>query len=310
MAYSIPRPTHVEVTEEGLKTLTDTFKNSYKEIVGQIDGATNFGVQNRKVILAQIDKTLEDLGVNVNEFIRTKIPQYYKKGANQAVQQLTDMGYEVPVKTGFNVIHRQAIAQLVSETSSSFADSIQGVARSASMLLNKQIKAEIKQRIATGVLSGQALKDSVNSIKQTLEDQGLSALVDKSGKQWQLDSYAEMLYRTKTVEARNMGMANRMVENGYDLVQVSIHGADDVCGDWEGKILSLNGDTPGYPTVDEATADGLFHPNCRHAINALVPDLAKETEAYDPVSGDYEKGGNLDIAKKLTPETRDKIRNG
>jgi hypothetical protein len=91
-----------------------------------------------------------------------------------------------------------------------------------------------------------------------------------------------MLFRTKVVEARNRGLINRMVENNYDLVQVSAHGATDVCAEWEGKILSAMGQTPGYPTVAEAEADGLFHPNCRHAINVLIPSLAKMTDAYDP----------------------------
>jgi hypothetical protein len=73
-----------------------------------------------------------------------------------------------------------------------------------------------------------------------------------------------------------------MAENDYDLVQVSAHGATDVCGAWEGKILSATGATPGYDTVADAEADGLFHPNCRHAINVLIPSLARQTQAYNP----------------------------
>jgi len=73
-----------------------------------------------------------------------------------------------------------------------------------------------------------------------------------------------------------------MVENDFDLVQVSAHGGCDLCAPWEGAILSISGDTPGYPTVDEAEASGLFHPNCKHAINTLIPDLAAATDAYNP----------------------------
>ena len=92
--------------------------------------------------------------------------------------------------------------------------------------------------------------------------------------------YSEMLIRTKAVEARSTGMMNRIVENDYDLVQVSSHGATDVCGKWEGEILSVTGNTPGYKTVQMATDDGLFHPNCRHAMNVIVSNLAAETKAY------------------------------
>jgi hypothetical protein len=90
-----------------------------------------------------------------------------------------------------------------------------------------------------------------------------------------------MLFRTKVVEARNRGMVNRMAENGYDLVQVTAHaGTCPICAPWEGKILSISGQSKEYDSVAEAEADGLFHPNCRHAINTLVPSLAKKTNAY------------------------------
>lgn len=287
-------PVHVEVSEASLKTLTTTFKSAYKQIVSEIDGATNFGVNNRKQILNQVGVILTDLGVNVHDFVKVEIPQYYKTGANDAVSQLKNIGAKVPVSTGFNRVHKEAIANLVSDTSKSFADSIQGVSRSANLLLNKMMKAEIRQRIATGQIQGVAVKDAANSIKQYLKEQGLSALKDKAGRTWQLDTYAEMLYRTKSVEARNMGLADRMLENDYDLVQVSEHGTlEPMCMPWEGQILSLTGSTPGYPTLDDAEATGLFHPNCEHAINA-ISDLAAYTKAYNPDTGEYEMGGGLD----------------
>jgi len=55
-----------------------------------------------------------------------------------------------------------------------------------------------------------------------------------------------------------------------------------MCEPWQGQILSARGETPGYDTVADAEADGLFHPNCRHAINVLIPSLAAKTQAYNP----------------------------
>jgi hypothetical protein len=102
-----------------------------------------------------------------------------------------------------------------------------------------------------------------------------------------------MLFRTKVVEARNRGIANRLVENGYDLVQVSNHGMAScpMCAPWQGKILSSTGATKGYDTVLDAERAGLFHPNCRHAINVLVPGLASMTRAYNPDKGAYDPAG-------------------
>ena len=281
-------PLSVEVNEKNLMAVTDIFKSAYKEIVDEIAGATNFGTYNRKAILSQIEKILTDLGIDVDEFIKEELPKYYKQGADQAIKQLLHVGAEIKRAEGFNRIHRLAIVALVDETATAFGESISGVNRSAQHLLGKAVKDQITQEIALGKIKGEALKTVTNNIKALLKEEGLDALVDKAGRGWTLDRYAEMLVRTKAVEARNRGLMNRMVENDYDLVQVSDHGTDhEACAVWESKVLSVTGLTPGYKTVEEARQAGLFHPNCQHAINALVPDLAERTKAYDPDREDY-----------------------
>lgn len=279
-------PLQVEVNEDNILKITNTFKSAYKDIVDEIIGASNFGVANRKAILKQIKQILEELGVDVEEFLSTELPNYYKQGAEDAIKQLKNVGADISVAEGFNQIHKQAIIALVDETSEAFGESLTGVNRSAQLLLGKAVREAITQRIATSIISGDALRDIKLMIKGLLQQQGLDALIDKGGHKWTLDRYAEMLFRTKAVEARNRGLVNRMVENGYDLVQVSDHNTDhEACRVWEGRILSISGDTPGYPTVAEAEVAGLFHPNCKHAINVLIPSLARKTRAYDPDTG-------------------------
>lgn len=275
-------PKQVPINQETIERLTKLYKEAYAQIVGEIDGATSFGVANRKAILQQIQEILTQFNSDVTGLINTTISGSYESGAMQAVKQLETVGGELTVSTGFNRIHKEAIAALVDDTARAFGESIQGVNRSAQALLSKGVKEQITQQLAVGKIGGSAMRQIKNSVVGTLKSEGLDSLVDKAGRGWTLDRYAEMLIRTKAVEARNRGMVNRIAENDYDLVQVSAHGASDVCGDWEGKILSVTGQTDGYPTVDEAEGDGLFHPNCRHAINVLVPELAAVTNAYNP----------------------------
>ena len=73
------------------------------------------------------------------------------------------------------------------------------------------------------------------------------------------------------MEAHLQGTANRLVEQGHDLVKVSTHrGACELCQPWQGKILSITGKTKGYPTLEEAKAAKLFHVNCRHAYGLYI----------------------------------------
>lgn len=36
-----------------------------------------------------------------------------------------------------------------------------------------------------------------------------------------------------------------------------------ICLEHQGRTYSIHGQTPGYPKVDEAEADGVGHPNCK-----------------------------------------------
>jgi len=276
-------PLQVEINEKNINKVIALFKGAYKDIVGELSTATNFGVANRKKLLAQIETILEDLGENTQKWVETELPEYYKSGANDAVKQLKNVNAPINVSKGFNVIHKEAIAALVDDSMQYVAESLTGVKRDVTRLLGKAVREEVTQKIAIGQTKGAALKEVAKTIKTTLQDQGLASMIDKGGRRWSPDSYAEMLFRTKVVEARNVGLVNRMSENGYDLVQVSAHSDScPLCAPWEGKILSITGQTKGYPTFRDAVDSGLFHPNCRHAMNTMIPSLASKTRAYNP----------------------------
>jgi len=282
-------PKEAQVNEEAIARLTDLYQKAYIRIAGEIEGATDFGVANRKAILAQIDAILADFSGDVYEFIETEIPAIYKVGAKDAVNQLRAAGADIQVKSGFNLLHKQAIAALVDDTASAFGEGMAGINRTARQILGRATKQLITQRIAEGLISGSSVRDVKNLITGILQNEGLGALVDKGGHTWTLDRYSEMLFRTKMVEARNLGLINRVAENGFDLVQVSVNGSEhEECRIWEGEILSLTGATSGYKTVSDATAAGLFHPNCKHALNVINPELAAITLAYNPQTEQYE----------------------
>ncbi len=66
----------------------------------------------------------------------------------------------------------------------------------------------------------------------------------------------------------------KLVQNGDDLIQVSVLDSQcPYCSAWEGKILSLTGETRGYPTVLEAVMDGLFHEGCQHVTKVYSPPV-------------------------------------
>lgn len=106
------------------------------------------------------------------------------------------------------------------------------------------------------------IKDSMFKVPYYKKDGSLHALVD-------LKSYAELVARTTSAEAYRTGEETTILDtfdNKGDLVQVIGHSSfpNSPCIPFEDAFLSLRGITKGYTTIDEAKAQGLFHPNCIH----------------------------------------------
>lgn len=272
----------IKLRDIQIKALIDRYHAAYKDITETIINDTTAGKINKARTMATIRAQLQGLGDDVDAWTKREIPQYYLDGANVAVQDLKKMGVALDGPKGLAPINKDQIASLVDSTNLAFAQSLTAVSRNSEKLLASAVKQQLTYIIADGTLKGDARKLIADNIRNEIESNGISALVDGGGKSWAFDTYAEMLVRTKAVESRNEGLKNKMSQNGYDLVQVSDHNSDhQECADWEGAILSVTGNTPGYDTTDDAEAEGLMHPNCQHAYNVIDPDLADMTSAYD-----------------------------
>lgn len=212
-------------------------------------------------------------------------------GINVIDKSLISTTPQIETTALFTTIDKRTVAALVDDASSSFADALTTVGRSVRAITSSIFQQEVKARLAEGTITGETRASIAASIKQKIADQGITALKDKGGNSWSLDRYADMLTNTKLREARNTGLQNKMLQNSNDLVQVSDNASiHPECAIYEGKVLSLNGTTPGYDTVDDATVGGLFHPNCQHTINAIEPDLAEMTYGWSVDDQAYLQG--------------------
>lgn len=129
---------------------------------------------------------------------------------------------------------------------------------------------------------------------------GVTGFVDKSGRPWELASYVEMATRTGTAQAAVEGHLDRLADAGIDLAIVSNAPQEcQRCRPWEGKVLARRGHAGTVQvrhatqdktitvtvtgTVNQATAAGLMHPNCRHSLSAYLPGVTTSpTHTADP----------------------------
>lgn len=172
--------------------------------------------------------------------------------------------------------------------------------------------------VERSVLAGAATRrDATRRAVESWASEGLTGIVDASGRRWSAESYAEMAVRTATVRASREAQGLVLQSDGLDLVQISDHGGEcERCRPWEGTILSLS--ESGRRTVtmrsavddtdvrvdvagglDEARSAGLFHPNCRHTYSAYVPGVTQPLTATEDPEGSAARTRQRSIERRI-----------
>jgi hypothetical protein len=176
----------------------------------------------------------------------------------------------------------------------------------------------------TGTIAGRAATRlrAAQAALDRLAGDGITGFVDTAGRRWQLASYTEMATRTITTQAALNATLDRLADHGIDLVRVTDAPGECVrCRPWEGRVLSVSGRTAGYPSLVEATAGGLFHPNCRHQVTAYLPGITRPLERTADPAGDQARQRTRALERRvrawrrreavaLTPEAKVRARAG
>lgn len=236
-------------------------------------GVTRASVEHARV---QLRAYLDETGQQAGAWVDLNVPETYQTGQQAAVSELqsfhnpaTDLIAAAIVAGGSDIdrLHADAVQALKDELANRFSDSLTSMGRSANYLITKSLNQSLRAQIA-GMEDVTKMR---NTILKSLDDNGIYSLVDKAGRRWDPEVYADNVARTYLMQARNTALTNALSSQGYDLVQVSAHGAVDVCGPWEGVTLSISGSTDGYQTISDATGAGLFHNNCKHTLSPAGP---------------------------------------
>ncbi len=146
--------------------------------------------------------------------------------------------------------------------------------------MERHIIANLRMAVVAAMrenaVAGGSLKDLARMMgekwQRAAKDGEAYVFVDAGGNPWDSLRYFQMNARTNAMRVYNDCLAANIAEaTGSDLVMVT-RGGDPHCGGcfpWEGRILSLSGNTEGFPTYDAAKEAGCFHPNCVHTLDGV-----------------------------------------
>ena len=233
-----------------------------------------------RMLREELTPEIKALTKRIPKEVETVVEAAYREGQASATRDIERANKlrragESPIQKGFSVTDQYKVRAIANELSDKLTSTHFRILRQAQDAYMTCVTNAVSVA-QTGVITRrEAAQLSLNQFA----DRGITGFVDKSGRSWSLQSYTEMATRTSYRQASLEGNFQRMIENGYDLVMVDAHvGSCERCAPWNGRIISLSGRDSKYPSLADATADGLFHPNCKHSFSAYFPGLSKKSE--------------------------------
>ena len=110
------------------------------------------------------------------------------------------------------------------------------------------------------------------------------AFIDKSGRKWKANNYFDMLNRTVTANVARDAYDDALIDEQRDLVMIiggTSADSNEACIKFDGKIVSLTGQTSGFPTLAEYISEGGFHPNCVHSTAYISKTFGPHQKAIE-----------------------------
>lgn len=240
----------------------------------------------------EAEQTVRRLQQDVPEAVQALVATAVARGTTEALRQLSVL--HAPTR---EVPAAPAAALLASELTTSLTDATRRILR----LPDDLYRTVIADTTATTLLTGQTLSAAQQRAWQRLLTKGVTGFVDSAGRQWDLASYVEMASRTAVTRAYREQHTQTMLTNDISLVTIVVgNDACEQCGQWAGKVLSLDGTTGtitatsainGRPvrvkvhaTLEEALDQGLEHPGCRCQRVGFFPGTTpiQDTPTHNP----------------------------
>jgi len=250
-----------KLTEDQASMLVRLYENGDRKIQAEInrvllrEGDPAYYRAVQRNIRAARNKLL----VGGREWCDDVIPYLFREGLGYA----DGMAFSTHLMAGFGTIHQEAVFALSEATYSRLEAVDLTIGRQVDDLF-RALQLEYTQSVVLGIDSAAT---AARRMKEDLASRGVTGFIDRAGRQWNMANYSKMAVHNAAMQSFREGTRLRLLQYGYDLVVVSTHTkACDKCIPWQGRTLSLTGETPGYPTLEEARAAGLEHVGCRHVM--------------------------------------------
>jgi hypothetical protein len=279
----IPTPSY----EYEIGQLVDYYKRAVNDILRELNSVdlTDFQRANALAVLKDIADILSELDDNAMAWVEENIPKAALDGVASAIMALgvAETIDEARTIAKFNRLNRELVKAVVADTQADLLAVTQNISRKVKAAVRQTVAESMRANMTRGINGRRTIStDIVTDMRKRLGDAVNTGIIDAAGRRWKPEVYADMVVRTKMMEAHKEATRNEAISRGAYYGVISSHNAADACRNWEGKIVKLTPDAPGdFPYVDDLPRREIFHPNCRHLITPVrridrLPDDVKQ----------------------------------
>lgn len=273
----LKKPTPQEMTAAKLREI---YVRAEREIIREITRKRELQLVDYEDVasLKRVQESLKRMTTEADEYVPKMIESYF-----YTAEQIASAAGGYSNAMSLTVAQTSIVEQLVNNLLADIDEAAQTAFKSAEKYLYvgrkeddifRKLALELTANKEAGVASRQTVQ---NMMAAELHAKGVTAFVDKAGREWSLESYCSMATRTTGRQAQ---VAAALTADDWDLWEiVKIGSTCPLCSAYEGRVYSKSGTDPDYPPlamafgkIDPAGSNDLsntwlnLHPNCQHSL--------------------------------------------
>ena len=249
--------------------LLKVYAEAWEQIVDaqQQIAADPFRWRQKKRLLAlqhAIEDKMAELDAATREWVQTQLVRPYAMGAAAGAAELSQ-----PAAAVWNMLPHEAISRMATDTLDDLLKATRFVRRTTKNL----IRAIGRDQVLAKLTQGQTAVQAGRRMAKILEQRGIHAIRYADGSRHGLKEYAEMLIRTRTGQAYNLGTLEAQEALGVGFWEC-FDGANCGLTSHQDPVKALG----RILDKDTALRYPLSHPNCRRSFGAR-PDIQTKAHA-------------------------------
>lgn len=228
--------------------------------------------------LARVRKTIERMKGDAEKYVPLMIEHEFYQGAEAVAGYANAQALVNPARSRAVEILVDNLLGQVGEMAETAYQSTASKLFLVGRLESDPFRETVISKAVESLAEGRGALSKTEEIIRAVQEQGITAFVDKAGHEWSLSSYGNMAVRTTVRQAQ---VASILTEDDHDLYKIIAIGSTcPICAVYEGRVYSKSGTSPFYPPlsdafgkIDPAGANDLsnsflnIHPNCLHSIS-------------------------------------------